>query len=179
MKTKKTTFIFFLCFFISSSILAQVAIVHAGGIGSFYKNAGTALGGQMNIAFESKMHAFIGAGAGFLKFKNDNTAYVPIYGTLGRSFYTRSSVIGLHFNVGYGLYHPQTTYYIPNSSTTSKGGIYFNPGIEVHGKGKLSPYLDLGYSLYQFTSRYNGQTTQNNLNAATISFGICILNKKR
>lgn len=176
----KPTFVFAVLLLISSSLFAQTGIVEAGGLASFYKNAGIAIGGQLSIAFENKTHAFVGAGAGFLKFKNDNTAYVPLYATLGRSFYTKGSVVALHFNVGYGLYNPQnTSSYSPGTPVSSKGGLYLNPGLTVHGKGKLSPYLDLGYSLYQFNTKYNGQTSQSSVNALTLSVGICILNKKK
>jgi hypothetical protein len=146
-----------------------------GAIGSFYKNSGHAFGGQLNVNFQNKHNALLGFGVSALSFKGLDGAYLPVYGRIGSYFPTADAIITVHVDAGYGIYNQKVkegTVFIE-----TKGGLYLSPGVSIHGKKNVSPYLDLRYSLYQFSTTLAALNSSSHINALTASFGFALVNK--
>jgi hypothetical protein len=159
---------------------AQVSYVHIGATGSLYPDypdGGYAIGGQLNVNFQTKPKILVGGGLNILDFKDSKAAYVPVYGTIGYNFVKAASTLSINCNGGYGIYKDKRIG-AADDRVYEKGGLYVSPGLSYQKNTRLSPYVDIRYTLYQFKTVEDKNTYNSNVHAITASIGICILNKR-
>src|SRR4051812_5881190 len=117
--------------FIINSSYAQISYVHFGATGSLYSGypeGGYAIGGQLNIYFQTKPKILLGSGLNVLDFKDSKAAYVPVYGIVGYNFVKASSTISINCNAGYGIYKDNSIG-AADGGVYVKGGLYISPGL--------------------------------------------------
>ena len=178
---------------IAINLNAQNINLQAGGAASFFGHNDKEFGSEFVANIPVKQLLSIGGGIRLLRDNTEPNLYIPAFTTLRLFFPVNKIIYFLHIDPGYVFHYYHDVYYDTVSNGTfkfdfkDKGGFYLGTGAGLYFKNRMSPYINIQYSLYglkfQTKSTDFNQSKEvtivdkRNATGITITAGICFNTK--